>query len=141
MDTLIKQYEGCRLQAYPDPITKGEPYTIGWGSTVNKDGKPFKNGDVISQAMADALLTDYLMKNIVPIFQKIPYNLTVGQKSAVASLVYNIGAPAFLKSKCFTAICKKDFAGIFENWDWGHKQLKVLAKRRANELYWFLRDL
>jgi len=141
MDTLIKQYEGCQLLAYPDPITKGEPYTIGWGSTQKADGSPFKLGEQITQSTADALLTDYLLKNIVPIFQKIPYSLSIGQKAAIASLVYNIGAPAFLKSKCFTAICKKDFAGIFENWDWGHKQLKGLAKRRANELYWFLRDL
>ena len=141
MDELIKKYEGCKLVAYPDPITGKEPYTIGWGSTTNTDGKPFKLGDTISQAMADALLTDYLMKNIVPVFQKIPYQLTVGQKSAIASLCYNVGVPAFLKSKCFTAVCNKDFAGIFENWDWGHKQLKGLAKRRAHELYMFLRDL
>lgn len=141
MESLIKKYEGCRLTAYPDPLTKCEPYTIGWGSTVDKDGKPFKLGDSISQEMADALLTDYLIKNIVPVFKKIPYNLTTGQKSAIASLCYNVGVPAFLKSKCFTAVCKKDFAGIFENWDWGHKQLKGLAKRRAEELFYFLRDL
>ncbi len=144
MDILIKQYEGCRLDAYPDPATGGEPWTIGWGSTSNKDGKPFKNGDTISQAMADALLTDYIMKNIVPVFQKIPYNLTGGQKSAIASLVYNIGVPAFLRSGCFKAICEKDIAGIYKNWDWikaNGKAMKGLAKRRANELYWYLRDL
>lgn len=143
MDTIIKQFEGCKLQAYPDPITKGEPYTIGWGSTVNKDGKPFKNGDVISQAMADALLTDYLMKNIVPHFKEIPYQLTLDQKRALASLWYNIkgGFYAFKKSKCFEAVCKKDYATIFKEWDWGVNQLKGLAKRRARELDYFLKDL
>lgn len=141
MDRLIRKYEGCRLTAYPDPLTKCEPYTIGWGSTVDKNGKPFRLGDSISQEMADALLIDYLNKNIVPVFQKIPYTLTIDQKAAIASLCYNVGVPSFLRSKCFTAVCNKDFAGIFENWDWGHKQLKGLAKRRAEELFYFLKDL
>lgn len=141
MDSLIKQYEGCKLVAYPDPITGGEPYTIGWGSTKKADGTPFKLGEQITQATADALLTDYLIKNIVPIFKGIPYNLTMGQKAAIASLVYNVGAPSFLASKCYKAICKKDFAGIFKEWDFGVKQLKGLAKRRSHELYLFLKDI
>lgn len=138
---LIKKYESCRLVAYPDPITGGEPITIGWGSTRKANGEPFKLGDEITQETADALLRDYLIKNVYPIFNKIPYRLTENQKEAISSLVYNIGAPAFLKSKCFVAICNKDFAGIFEMWDWGHKQLKGLARRRAEELSMFLQDL
>ena len=144
MDAIIKQYEGCRLIAYPDPATGKEPYTIGWGSTKKPDGSPFKIGEEITQSTADALLTDYIMKNIVPIFQKIPYQLTLGQKQAIASLCYNIGVPAFLKSCCFKAICEKDIAGIYKNWDWikaNGKAMKGLAKRRSHELYLFLKDL
>lgn len=29
----LKQDEGCRLVSYPDPLSKGEPWTIGYGST------------------------------------------------------------------------------------------------------------
>jgi lysozyme len=28
---LIKEFEGCRLNAYPDPLSGGLPITIGWG--------------------------------------------------------------------------------------------------------------
>ncbi len=31
---LVKEFEGCRLEAYPDPETGGEPWAIGWGSTT-----------------------------------------------------------------------------------------------------------
>lgn len=138
IDDIIKKYEGCRLVSYKCPAGI---WTIGWGTTYYPDGKSVKEGETISQEMADALLTDYLNKNIVPVFQKIPYTLTIDQKAAIASLCYNVGVPSFLRSKCFTAVCNKDFAGIFENWDWGHKQLKGLAIRRADELFNFLKDL
>lgn len=32
---LIKQFEGCRLNAYPDPATGGDPWTIGIGHTAS----------------------------------------------------------------------------------------------------------
>ena len=35
---LIKEFEGCHLSAYPDPLSGGLPITIGWGSTRKKDG-------------------------------------------------------------------------------------------------------
>ena len=143
MESLIKFYENCKLIAYPDPITKGKPYTIGWGSTKKPDGSDFVLGEQITQTTADALLTDYMMKHIIPYFKEIPYNLTLDQKRALASLWYNIkgGFQAFKKSKCFDAVCKKDYATIFKEWDWGASQLKGLAIRRAHEKYLFLKDL
>ena len=53
---LIKKFEGCHLNAYPDPLSGGLPITIGWGSTKDFDGTPFKMGRVISQKYADTLL-------------------------------------------------------------------------------------
>jgi len=48
---LIKEFEGCHLKAYPDPLTGGLPITIGWGSTRKKDGSPFrKRGALLSFA-------------------------------------------------------------------------------------------
>lgn len=143
MESLIKFYENCKLIAYPDPITKGKPYTIGWGSTKKPDGSDFVLGEQITQTTADALLNDYMMKHIIPYFKEIPYNLTLDQKRALASLWYNIkgGFQAFKKSKCYEAVCKKDYATIFKEWDWGASQLKGLAIRRAHEKYLFLRDL
>ena len=55
---LIKEFEGCRLNAYPDPLSGNLPITIGWGGTRKKDGSPFKMGDTITQAEADELLIE-----------------------------------------------------------------------------------
>ena len=142
IDDLIRKYEGCKLTAYPDPATGGLPITIGWGSTKKPDGSNFALGEMISQELADALLCDYIQKNIVPVFSKIPYKLTEDQKGALASLIYNVGVPAFTRSKLFTAICKKDYAEICRQWDFGFKQnLKGLFKRRTEELFYFIKDI
>lgn len=138
---IIKEYEGFSEIAYRCPAGI---WTYGFGSTKRPDGTPVQEGDTISKQAAEALLTDYLIKNVYPIFNKIPYQLTMGQKDAIASLCYNIGTSAFLKSGLFKAICEKDIKGIFKNWDWISASgvvLKGLAKRRAQELYMFLRDL
>ena len=60
---LVKEFEGCRLEAYPDPETGGEPWTIGWGSTTYGDGSPVKQGDRISQELADSLLAGRLERH------------------------------------------------------------------------------
>ena len=142
IDDLIRKYEGCKLTAYPDPATGGLPITIGWGSTKKPDGSNFALGEMISQELADALLCDYIQKNIVPVFSKIPYRLTENQKGALASLIYNVGVRAFTNSKLFTAICRKDYAEICRQWDFGFKQnLKGLFKRRTEELFYFIKDI
>lgn len=142
IDDLIRKYEGCKLTAYPDPSTGGLPITIGWGSTKKADGTNFAIGDEITQGMADALLCDYIQKNIVPVFKKIPYELKDDQKTAIASLCYNVGVPAFLRSKLYQAICKKDYAEVCRQWDYGFKQnLKGLFKRRVEELHYFIRGI
>lgn len=142
MFELIKRYEGCVLHAYPDPVTKGKPYTIGYGSTIYPNGKEVKEDDVITEEQADVMLTDYLLKNVYWIFNKIPHNLTLNQKRAIASLVYNVGANAFMKSKLYKAICNKDYATICKEWDFGFKHnLKGLYKRRTEELYLFIQDI
>ena len=142
IDDLIMKYEGCKLKAYHDPATGGLPITIGWGSTKKADGTNFAIGDEISQDMADALLCDYIQNNIVPVFDKIPYKLTENQKCAIASLCYNVGVQSFLKSKCYSAMCKKDWEEMIRNWNWGFKQnLKGLFKRRIEELHYFIKDI
>jgi len=70
---LIKSFEGCHLNAYPDPLTGGLPITIGWGSTKDFDGTPFKIGKVITQKYADTLLEFDLKNRYLPSLQRIPY--------------------------------------------------------------------
>lgn len=143
---IAKQSEQCKLIAYVDPATGGLPITIGWGSTRNKDGKPFKLGDEISQEMADALFDrDFNIE-----MDKIKTDSGIGKLpegciEAIASLCYNIkgGFGAFKKSNCYVGIINKDVGAVFHNWDWGVSQKGVargLAIRRARELAAFLQD-
>ena len=58
---LIKKYEGFVSKAYKCPAGV---CTIGYGSTSWADGMPIKMGQTITQEKAEALLVDYLNKNV-----------------------------------------------------------------------------
>jgi formylglycine-generating enzyme required for sulfatase activity/GH24 family phage-related lysozyme (muramidase) len=92
---LIQNYEGCRLQAYPDPATRAEPITIGWGSTFYEDGSPIRLGDVISQEQADALYYfNFRERFWKDLKATIPFwsEMNDKQKAALCSFAYNNGA-------------------------------------------------
>ena len=136
---IIKKYEGCRLSAYKCPA---QVWTVGYGATVYPDGTKVKEGDTITQEKAEALLLDYVINKIMPNIRDL--GLSSGQEAALCSLIYNIGWPAFAKSKCYKAIKEKDWETVFKNWDWckgGGKFLKGLAKRRTEEMFLFFQDL
>lgn len=136
---LIKKHEGLSLKAYKCPAGV---ITIGYGTTVYPDGKPVKMGDVITQTKAEALLLDYVINKILPDIRDL--GLTNNQEAAVCSLVYNIGMPAFKKSKCYKAIKAKDWETVYREWEWikaGGKTLKGLLKRRSEERYLFFSDI
>jgi GH24 family phage-related lysozyme (muramidase) len=112
---LVKEFEGCKLTAYPDPETGGEPWTIGWGSSTYGDGAAVKRGDRISQELADALLAGRLERDCRLLTQCIPgwAELTTNQQSALLSFTYNVG-PAWFGSKGFTTITKVLQSGELE---------------------------
>jgi lysozyme len=91
---LIKEFEGCHLKAYYDPLTGGLPITIGWGSTRRKDGTRFLIGNKITQEEADDLLYFQLRREFLPSLQKIPYwnEMNENQQGALLSFAYNLGA-------------------------------------------------
>lgn len=139
MNYLIKKYEGCRLKAYKDAVGIE---TIGYGTTVYPDGTPVKMGDVITQEQADAYMNHYIMNHIMPHIKDL--DLTDNQRIAVESLIYNIGTPAFKKSKCYKAIKAKDWGTAYREWDWitaNGKVLNGLIKRREEERYLFFLDI
>lgn len=91
---LIKQFEGCSLQAYPDPGTGGEPWTIGWGSTRHFDGTPVKKGDQVTQTMADDMLAAEVEHKCLPALAKaIPgwAEMKPEQQAALISFAWNCG--------------------------------------------------
>jgi len=105
---LIKQFEGCHLKAYPDPLSGNLPITIGWGSTRKKDGSPFKLGDQITQQEADELLISQCKNQFIPALQKIPHwgEMSDGKRGALLSFAYNLGA-GFYGGSNFNTITKR----------------------------------
>ena len=104
---LIKEFEGCHLKAYYDPLTGKLPITIGWGSTRRKDGSRFMIGNIITQEEADDLLYFQLRREFLPALQKIPYwnEMNENQQGALLSFSYNLGA-GFYGSPNFNTITR-----------------------------------
>ena len=89
--TLLKQFEGCRLEAYQD--TAGI-WTVGYGHT---DG--VVEGMTISQTQADQLLAaDTLHTASVATTLLAGVALVQHQFDAMVSLAFNIGSRAFRTS-------------------------------------------
>jgi lysozyme len=95
------------LYAYPDPLTKKEPITIGWGSTKDFNGSTFMLGKRITQEYADKLLLFDLEHRFIPALQKIPYwnEMNENQQGALLSFAYNLGA-GFYGSSNFNTITR-----------------------------------
>ena len=111
---LIKEFEGCHLKAYYDPLTGRLPITIGWGSTRRKDGSRFMIGNIITQDEADDLLYFQLRREFLPALQKIPYwsEMNENQQGCLLSFSYNLGA-GFYGSSDFNSITR-----VLKNKEW-----------------------
>ena len=92
---LVKEFEGCRLTAYPDPETGAEPWTIGWGSTTYADGSKVRQSDCITQQEADILLNARLARDAMELVSVLPPQswqaLSINQRAALLSFSYNCG--------------------------------------------------
>lgn len=97
---LIEQFEGCRLYAYPDPITGSKPYTAGWGSTLDHLGRPFRLGQPITQKYADDLLLNQVREEFLPAVAKLPFykEMSDEQVGALLSFCYNVGSNFYGKA-------------------------------------------
>lgn len=90
---IIKNFEACKLAAYPDPRTGGLPITIGYGSTRKLDGSAFKLGDKITKSEAEELLITQLRKQYIPRIARVPFwnEMPQNKKVALISFGYNLG--------------------------------------------------
>ncbi|ECO9767134.1 lysozyme [Salmonella enterica] len=139
---LIKQFEGCRLTAYPDPGTGGAPWTIGFGWTHPVDGKPVRPGMTIDQATADRLLKTGLVGYENDVLKVARVKLTQGQFDALVSFAYNVGSRALSTSTLLKKLNAGDITGAadeFLRWNKaGGKVLNGLTHRREAERALFL---
>jgi len=116
---LIKEFEGCHLSAYPDPLSGGDPWTIGYGTTRYSDGRKVQRGDKITVIEASKLLDVEIERIVEKLRATVPFwNAMSGDKqSALISFAYNLGS-GFYGSNGFETISKrlkeKDWAAVPE---------------------------
>lgn len=141
---LIRRFEDCRLQAYPDPGTGGKPWSIGYGHT-----KGVGPTDTCTQQAADAWLIDDVATAATAVARAVKSPLTQSQFDALVSLVYNVGPGVKgrrdgivrLKSGEPSTLLRRlnsgDYAGAareFTQWrKAGGRVLTGLVRRRAAE--------
>ena len=89
---IIKAFENCKLAAYKCPAGV---WTIGWGATI-VNGAAVREGDTISQALADELLRAEILRIAEQLHQIIPAAAKWGgnQQAALISWAYNVGLGA-----------------------------------------------
>ena len=136
---LIQKWEGCakrradgRFEAYPDPGTGADPWTIGWGST----GPDIKPGLIWTQAQCDERFLKDLGRFVRGVARAIgDAPTTQAQFDAMVSFHYNTGAisKATLTKK-HLAGDRAGAAAEFAKWvNAGGRKLTGLVKRRAEE--------
>lgn len=114
---LIKQFEGVHLSAYPDPLSGGDPWTIGYGTTRYSGGVPVKRGDKITMIEADMMLRLEVDRIADKLASTIPHWKVMddNQRSALVSFAYNLGA-GFYGSAGFETISRclreRDWAAV-----------------------------
>lgn len=131
---LVAQFEGCRLKAYPDPATGGEPITIGYGHTQ----PGLKLGVVWTQAQADAALEADLARFARGVWNAIGEKETTQNRfDALVSFAFNVGLGNLLSSTLLRKHVAGDYAGAadqFIRWNKAAgKVLNGLTRRREAE--------
>lgn len=91
---LIKEFEGCHLSAYPDPLSGGDPWTIGYGTTRYQHGGKVQRGDKINVIEADLLLRQEIDRIAAKLASTVPHwkAMDDNQRSALVSFAYNLGS-------------------------------------------------
>lgn len=136
---LVKHFEGLFLSAYICPA--GKP-TIGWGHT-----KGVKMGQRISRQQAEEFLAADMAEAADAVDRLVSVPLTDNQRGALASFVFNLGAPALAGSTLLRLLnagaSRESIGEQFGRWVFatvsGKKtQLPGLVSRRAAEKALFL---
>lgn len=130
---LIKRFEGCRLTAYK-PVAAEKYYTIGYGHY----GSDVKKGQTITQAQAEALLKNDLVRYENYVKQYVKFGMNQNQFDALVSFCYNCGAGSLqtlVRNRQPATVAEKM---LLYNKGAGGVVLAGLTKRRQAERELFL---
>lgn len=131
---VITYFESCRLTAYPDPATGGDPWTIGIGCT----GPDIFEGLTISQDLADSMFAKRLAREFEPgVTNLLRRPAEQCQYDGMLSLAFNVGLGNFGRSTLLAKFNCGDIEGAsaeFLVWNRaGGKVMLGLRRRRDAE--------
>lgn len=129
---LIKQHEGVRYHAYPDPASGNDPWTICYGHT-----KGVVKGMTANQETCDRWLKEDLAaaEAVVQLTVKVP--LSQGEYDSYVSFVFNAGQGNWQSSTMLRKLNAGDRVGAcnqFPRWIYADKRVfNGLKTRRYHE--------
>lgn len=139
---LIKSFEGFRANAYPDPKSGGDPWTVGYGTTKFPSGRPVKQGDKVTPGQAELYLREDVKKFANSVDALVTVPLKQCQYDALVSFVYNLGATNFRTSTLLKKLNARDYKGAadeFLRWVSPGSSVEAgLRRRRTAERDLFL---
>ena len=131
--SLIKKFEGCRLEAY---YCSGGVLTIGYGHTGG-----VKETDVITQEEADKLLKGDVLKFEQYVEDNVIVELDQSQFDALVAWTFNLGPGNLRESTMLKKLNDSDYASVpseMKRWNKaGGKTLDGLIRRRNAEALLF----
>ncbi|MHB8286728.1 MAG: glycoside hydrolase family protein [Caulobacteraceae bacterium] len=100
----LRADEGCRLHAYPDPISGGAPWTIGYGCT----GAGIGLGVVWTMAQAEAGLLKHVQQTEAGLQRALPWFAHLqandpARADVLVNMAYNMGVAGLLQFDRFLA--------------------------------------
>ena len=139
---IIKEFEGCKLEAYPDPRTGSDPWTIGWGST----GPGIGPGTVWTQEQADEALLKDVREFHHGVLAVLPMAVewSGNRQAALTSFAYNIGIGALQESTLRKRLIAGEDPALvvreeLPRWNkGGNGVMPGLVRRRAAEVALFV---
>ena len=129
---LTERFEGCRLSAYPDPGSGGDPWTIGYGHT----GPEVVDGLVITQEEAEQYLAQDIKRSEANVNAVVHVELTQEEFDALVDFAFNCGCRNLDSSTLMRKLNAGDYEGAsqeFIKWDMaaGHHMAGLLKRREA----------
>jgi lysozyme len=139
---FIARFEGFKVEAYPDPATGGEPWTIGVGHTTAAGPPAVHKGMIITDHQVMSILADDLGKVEGTVRKHLPGAIAQPEFDALVSLCFNIGGGNFGTSSVVKRLNAGDRTGAgdaFMMWNKAAgKVMKGLTRRREAERHLFL---
>ena len=140
--SIIKTFEGFNEKAYPDPVTGGSPYTLGYGTQFYPDGSQVKQGHRCTKEKALEYLL-YEINVIVDEIDKLNLDLDLYMKQGLISFIHSAGWDSFLYSSIIDHCEAENYilaAQEFGKWIFNeeHEVIGGLLDRRRQEASLFL---